>query len=365
MLIVWIVLVFLGISFVYLSFRLPHFFTTLSNWSRTKNFLFGCILTFCWILLTTFFFNFVNAIVCTLYLCLILVSCDFLFWLVRRAFYLKFSHDYSGGTALILTILTLTLGWYFNHAVWQTNYFLTTSKQVPSLKIAMITDAHLGTTFDAKGFEKHLQMIQKQNPDMLVVIGDYVDDATTKEQMINSTRALGKIKTKYGIYFVFGNHDKGYYKSSYRGFSSKELVAELTKNNVIVLRDETVLLDNAFYLIGRRDASERTGQGTPRKTMSELTSNLDKSKYMIVLDHQPTDYQKQSESGVDLVLSGHTHGGQLFPFNQVGKWIRANDFIYGYTRWNQTDFIVSSGISAWSIQFKTGTKSEFVLITIK
>ena len=99
--------------------------------------------------------------------------------------------------------------------------------------------------------------------------------------------------------------------------------------------------------------------------MEDLLHNLDKGKYMIVLDHQPADFVNQAKSGVDLVLSGHTHGGQLLPFNQVGKWIKANDLIYGHEKRKNTDFIVTSGISAWAIKFKTGTKSEFVIIDVK
>ena len=102
-----------------------------------------------------------------------------------------------------------------------------------------------------------------------------------------------------------------------------------------------------------------------RVSMAELITPLDKSKYMIVLDHQPADYENQERAGVDLVLSGHTHGGQLFPLNQVGKWIGVNDLIYGHERRGKTDFIVTSGISSWAIQFKTGTKSEFVVIDIQ
>ena len=98
--------------------------------------------------------------------------------------------------------------------------------------------------------------------------------------------------------------------------------------------------------------------------IDELVKDLDKSKYMIVLDHQPTEFNKQAASGVDLVLCGHTHGGQLFPFNKVGKWIGANDLVYGHEKRQNTDFIVTSGISDWAIKFKTGTKSEFVIINI-
>ena len=99
--------------------------------------------------------------------------------------------------------------------------------------------------------------------------------------------------------------------------------------------------------------------------MKQLTEALDKNKFSVVLDHQPNDYANQADSRVDLVLSGHTHGGQLFPLNRVGEWIGANDKVYGYERRYLTDFIVTSGISDWTIKFKTGTKSEIVVIDVK
>ena len=228
----------------------------------------------------------------------------------------------------------------------------------------MFADAHIGTTFDSEGLKKHLQKIQNKNPDLLFIIGDYVDDGTTKEQMVKATQYLGQMNTKYGIYFVLGNHDKGYYGNKHRGFSEQDLLDELKNNGIIVLRDEAILVKNSFYVIGRRDFSEIRERGNKRKTMDELVTPLDKNKYLIVLDHQPTDYKNQEKSAVDLVLSGHTHGGQLFPFNQIGKWIGANDLVYGHKKRNYTDFIVTSGISSWAIKFKTGTKSEFVIVKI-
>ena len=229
----------------------------------------------------------------------------------------------------------------------------------------MFADSHLGTTFDSDGFAKHLEKIQAQKPDVLVVVGDYVDDGSNLIYMIEASRALGSFKAKHGVFFVFGNHDKGYYSPSPRGYTANDLVNELKKNNVTVLRDEAVLIDNSFYIIGRRDISEVNEILGSRLSMDEIISGLDESKYMIVLDHQPVDYANQVKSEVDLVLSGHTHGGQLFPFNKVGRWIGANDMVYGHQKRNKTDFIVTSGISDWAILFKTGTKSEFVIIDVK
>ena len=76
------------------------------------------------------------------------------------------------------------------------------------------------------------------------------------------------------------------------------------------------------------------------------------------------DYDAEAEAGADLVLSGHTHGGQMLPINRIGEWIGANDFTYGYERIDSTDFIVTSGISDWAIDFKTGCRSEYVVIEI-
>ena len=166
-----------------------------------------------------------------------------------------------------------------------------------------------------------------------------------------------------GVYYSFGNHDKGYGEASSRGYTGDDLIAELQKNGVVVLQDEAVLIDERFYIVGRQDKSEESRSGH-RSSMGELTVELDSSKYIIVMDHQPNDYEAQAASRVDLVLSGHTHGGQLIPINDVGILIGANDATYGLETRNDTNFIVTSGISDWEILFKTGCRSEFVVVDI-
>ena len=131
-----------------------------------------------------------------------------------------------------------------------------------------------------------------------------------------------------------------------------------------MLQDEAELVAGDFYILGRQDVSEFQ-RGGNRADMQTLVKPLDKSKFIMVLDHQPNDYANQAQVGVDLVLSGHTHGGQLFPLNKVGEWIGVNDQTYGFERRGLTDFIVTSGLSDWAIRFKTGTKSEFVVIDIQ
>lgn len=365
--VLWTVLALLGLALAYLGTQSLDFFPTeiVAGWSKGLRFIvgMGCVIGFMGLI--TLCLDFVNAIICTLYLAMIWVVTDGLFWIIQKFFQIHFPPYCVGCIALITTFLVLSVGWYLDHHVWQTNYTLTTTKDVPPLKIALIADVHMGTTFSTDGFQKHMNAIQKQNPDIVVVVGDFVDDSTTKEEMMAATKTLGQLSTKYGVYFVFGNHDKGYYGAKRRGFSAKDLVDELNKNGVVVLRDKSQLIADSFYVVGRRDLSEVKELKGQRLSMDKWIKNLDTKKYMIVLDHQPADYKNQEKAGVDLVLSGHTHGGQLFPLNQIGKWIGANDLVYGHEKRGKTDFIVTSGLSNWALRFKTGTKSEFVIINIQ
>lgn len=308
--------------------------------------------------------NLMNAVVCLLHFAVIWLLCDLLSAVITHFRQQAFKHYYAGGAAVIFSLTALYAGWYLNHQVWATHYTIESEKAVDNLRIIQFADSHIGTTFDGNGFAAHIAQMQRQNPDIVIIAGDFVDDGTSREEMIAAARALGNLKTTYGVYFAFGNHDKGYYNPAIRGFTGSDLIAELKKNNVKVLEDQTELINNMFYIIGRKDQSESM-RGGSRAEMKELIKNLDPSKFTIVIDHQPNDYQNQAAAEVDLVLSGHTHGGQLFPLNKVGEWIGANDKTYGFETRNLTNFIVTSGLSDWAIKFKTGTKSEFVIIDIK
>ena len=113
------------------------------------------------------------------------------------------------------------------------------------------------------------------------------------------------IETTYGVYYAFGNHDKGYYDPQYRGYSGEDLILELERNQVKVLQDDIVLLGDDFYLIGRQDRSEDQ-RGNPRASMQELISGLEPDKYSIVLDHQPYDYAEQEAVISSFVVSSST-----------------------------------------------------------
>ena len=124
-----------------------------------------------------------------------------------------------------------------------------------------------------------------------------------------------------------------------------------------MLRDEVVQMDG-FAVIGREDASR------PRKGIDKLLEQAEDGSYTIVLNHQPNDYDAEAAAGADLVLSGHTHGGQMFPLAYVGLWTGANDSEYGLEQRSGTTFIVTSGIADWEIPYKTAAFSEYVVIDL-
>lgn len=298
-----------------------------------------------------------NYIVIVLHLVVIAGLVNFVFLFLKKFSKKKYNVNLPAIITFAITFVYLAGGWYVAHHVVESNYSLTSGKVSGQLKIAMFADSHLGTTFDGNGFAKELSKIQKSNPDVLFMAGDFVDDDTTKEDMIVACDALGKFEAKYGIFFVYGNHDRGYFR--YRNFTEDELETELQKNGVVILEDEIVQLTDEVVIVGRQDKSVHS-----RKNISELMQDIDSNKYVIVLDHQPGDYDAEAAAKVDMVLSGHTHGGWLFPMGIINKYIGPDDRIYGEEYRDKSYFLVTSGISDWALQFKTGTKAEYTIIDI-
>ena len=302
--------------------------------------------------------NVPTMIVVLLHLAAAFMLCAGLAALVRLLTGCAVPYDLRGLCALLLTAVYLAFGWSAAHNVAETDYAFETGKPVgESLRLAMIADSHLGVTLDGEAFARELERIQALEPDLLVICGDFVDDDSSRADLLTACEALGQMKTRYGVFYVHGNHDRGYFSS--RDFSASELRQALTDNGVTVLEDVCVPLGGGYALIGRRDRSDGG-----RQDMEALTAGLDARRYWIVLDHQPNDYDAEAAAGADLVLSGHTHGGHMFPAGQLGLWMGANDFNYGSTVRGGTSFVVTSGISGWAIPFKTGTRSEFVIIDI-
>ena len=306
-----------------------------------------------------YFINFYTIFVVLLVLWGIWMMCDLVFFIGRKIAKKERKYNIEGLCALVITAVWLVIGWHNAHTVLETDYTFTTKKDLGGdLRIVMFADSHLSITLDGAKFAKEMEKVQAANPDAVLICGDFVDDESEKEDMLAACEALGKLETKYGVYFAYGNHDVGYFK--YRNFTREELENALKSNNIHLLADENVLVGDRFWISGRLDNSF-----SDRMSVGELTKDIDKSKYIICMDHQPNSYAAAQEAGIDLMLSGHTHGGHIWPAGYIGTLIGANDRTYGTERRGETDYLVTSGISGWAIPFKTGTISEFCVIDIK
>ena len=271
--------------------------------------------------------------------------------------------EFAGGAALLLCGAYLGAGWVADHRVRATHYAFATDKLAGPVRIVQITDSHVGATFHAEGFAHYMDEISTLSPDLMVVTGDFVDDDTTREDMLGACAALGRVRATHGVFFVYGNHDKGYYPEEIRGWTNAEMRAALEAAGVTVLEDAAAVLPCGVTVVGRQDRSE-DAKGTPRATAAALMAGVDRSAYVLMLDHQPADFAAEAAAGPDLVLCGHTHGGQFIPIGLAGEALGINDRTYGHERRGGTDFIVSSGISNWTFRFKTGCFSEYVVIDL-
>ncbi|WP_418223656.1 metallophosphoesterase [Clostridium isatidis] len=237
------------------------------------------------------------------------------------------------------------------------NYEIIIDKYIKEpINIVMISDIHLGNIIRNKRLKKMVQTVNSLNPDIIAIAGDIVDSNITPFTERNMAEEFSHLKSKYGTYAVLGNHDL-------MTKSIDKIIKILSENKVTVLRDDAILIDNYFYIIGRDDITIKLYTKKNRKPLIDITKNLDNSKPLILIDHNPKDIKESYNANIDLQLSGHTHKGQISPLNFVTK--RAFEIDYGHLQKNNFNVIVSSGYGTWGPPIRLGSKSEIVVIKLK
>lgn len=259
----------------------------------------------------------------------------------------------------MITGIVLTYGFFnMNHAV-KTEYHLITEKKVGNYRIVLLTDIHYGTIQDTNVLKNKIKEINEQSPDLVVLGGDIVEEGTSKERMEEVFQVLSGIETKYGIYYVYGNHDRQPYTQN-RSYTNEELEAAITGNGITILEDHYVEIEDDLILAGRGDAA--WGNVSGRASMEEILEEVNRKKYIIVADHQPIETEENDTQGVDLELSGHTHAGQIWPVGILSELTGILN--YGeYDRGN-CKVIVSSGFTGWGYPVRTEEHCEYVIINI-
>ena len=265
---------------------------------------------------------------------------------------------------IIFTIIILGSVYGMNH-IELTEYNLTTDKiDNKSYSILFISDVHYGTVQNTQLVKDSILKMNNLKPDIVVLGGDIVDERTTKESMQEIFEELGKINSTYGTYYIFGNHDRQPYTSDYengnRTFTDSDLNQSIEKNRIKILNDDKIIINNDIVLVGRSDAEWE--DSINRTDVNEILNESDLSKYIVVLDHQPVEYEENDQEGVDLQLSGHTHGGQVFPYGVI--YNLSGRLNYGEYEIGDMKQIVSSGLTGWGWPMRNEAKCEYVLINI-
>lgn len=297
-----------------------------------------------------------------------LVACAVmeLIWRISK----KYLRDGSRGRKILLflyrsclpgfLVLVFVCGYGYRNIqkVRETRYDLKTEKALSKpLKIIQISDLHTGTTMSISRFREYCAQIQEEAPDLIALTGDIFDENTTKEQMKLVAKALGDIKSTYGTFYVFGNHDyNAYVDKPY--YTPEELKKELKSQKIHVLEDQVCQVTSEISVAGRKDAT------TERKEVEEVAGDVSKDSFLLLLDHQPRNLEENKKAGVDLQLSGHTHAGQIWPTGQLGALFGITELNYGYRKDGNYQVIVSSGIGGWGYPIRTGGHSEYVVITL-
>ena len=258
---------------------------------------------------------------------------------------------------IVLTVLVVIIGIFTVKNLKLTSYSINTNKNVEDLNIVVFSDTHLGHQIGYDTVTKIVEKVNNLNPDIVFIPGDIFNtDMKNIKDLDKVTTELSKIKTKYGVYATLGNHD------GYKG--NDDIRKFLLKSNITLLQDEVYTIDN-LVIVGRLDARpiERNLTNYNRKTIEELIKDIDGNKYIIMLDHQPSDTDNAIKNNIDLIISGHTHNGQIFPGSLITNAIFKVG--YGYKKFDNTNVVVTSGAGFWGAPIRVGTKSEIVNIKLK
>lgn len=268
----------------------------------------------------------------------------------------------SGVIAVILTAIIIGYGRYNIFQVVRTEYTLQTQKNIQEegYRLVLLSDLHYGVSMNDEQLQKVADRISEENPDIVVLDGDIVDENTTSAQMKSAFKILGTIDSKYGIYYTYGNHDKNNYSTA-PNYTADRLAETIKENHIQILEDDTTVINDEVALIGRAD---RGDGNESRQEISELTSKLDKNQEWIVLDHQPSDYENVKKSGCDIILSGHTHAGQIWPAGLFASLFHFDEMNYGKIQQESFQAVVTSGIAGWGYPIRTEKHSEYVVLNI-
>jgi len=264
-----------------------------------------------------------------------------------------------GLTVVVAVTGIMAYGWWNARHPQVVRYNINIPKQageIKKIRLVAVSDLHLGVVVHNGRLTGLVDTVAGLEPDLLLLPGDIIDENPGPFVDQDMMATFRRLAPTYGIYAVTGNHE-------YIGRKSEEIIGLLEDAGVTVLRDRQVKIAGSFYLVGVDDRSRRHfGAEGGGPGLGELMKEVDKSLPVIMLDHQPTQLAEARDNGVDLKISGHTHRGQLFPFNLITGKIYEID--WGHLQKDSLQVIVSSGFGTWGPPVRVGNRPEIVLVDL-
>lgn len=316
----------------------------------------------------------------SLYLILYVALIDLLRWIYSKVFKDKYN-DFYARTICTLLIIVLTgvtsiYGIINAKIVRTTEYKITINKDGGNFKemtIAMFGDPQFGYNIGEYHLKQAVDIINKNDVDIVCVVGDIFDNQYSAIKHPDKLIDLFKqIKSKYGMYAVLGNHDVE--EPILCGFTfndddlenklaSKEMLDFIKKSGMVLLYDENVIINDSVNLYGRADQERPNLGNITRKESGDIFKEVDTTKPLFVLDHEPREYDELEKAGVDLMMAGHTHDGQLWPTKIATDIIWEN--AYGLWVKNAFHAITTSGLGLFGPNMRVGTIAEVCIIHVK
>jgi predicted MPP superfamily phosphohydrolase len=215
---------------------------------------------------------------------------------------------------------------------------------------ALVTDAHLGHVRGARFAERLVAMLSRLRPDLVLIGGDLYDGTASDARRL--AEPLRKLSAPFGAFFITGNHEEFRHRAVY--------LDAIESAGVRVLNNEKVVLDG-LQLVGIHDSDSKH----PERFRAILqNADLDPSAPSILLTHEPNLLGIAADEKIDLQLSGHTHGGQFFPFTWLTSSIYG-PFVYGLNRLGNLLVYTSYGAGTWGPPLRVGTSPEIVLFSFE
>ena len=299
-----------------------------------------------------------------LYMTMLLFAMDFVWWIhKRKPFLFGYVDKHPKNTRAILfsilsvaVVVVLWLGNVKFHHPSVVHKDIIIEKRagaIDSLRIAMIGDTHFGYLINRPFAKKYVELIMAQKPDLILFVGDIIDAELNPLVDEGVGEELRRLHAPLGVYTCTGNHE-------YR-YNAEEKIRWINETGIAVLRDSAVLIDSAFYIVGREDVTAPF----PRKPMPDILSaqQVDTKKPIIVLNHNPHFLDEDVRAAADLALYGHTHRGQFFPGNMVTDLLFKVS--HGYKKIGNTHVYVTSGLGLAGAQYRIGTQSEIVVLKVR